>query len=383
MRYPDKRYSELAEKWLNGTITEEEKEEFAQWYAQEENSPLNVPADFAGSEQELRRRLYNKITKARKKEGKIISIRKNVKVAVAAIFILAAGLWFYFYTDQKKPFATAGNQIDLQANRDILPGGNKAVLILGDGSKIVLDTAMNGTVTENQHIQVIKLNDGQLAYSSTGKKKSTDYNTLSTPRGGQYTVILADGTKVWLNSASTLRFPTSFSGTDRVVELSGEAYFEVAVNVSQQFRVKLNNMEVQVLGTHFNVMAYEDEELVKTTLLEGSLRIHKNTKVAMLKPGEQAQVGKDNYFEIRKDADTQEAVAWKNGLFNFEGANIETIMRQMARWYNIEVIYQDKINDHFNGTISRHVGIQKVFEMLELTEAVHFIIEENKVIVRF
>lgn len=386
MHHHDKRYNELAEKWLNGTITEAEKKEFAEWYEQEQEAPLNIPQEFARSEEELRLRIYNAITKNKKQRGRIIPFSKrfSLKIAAAAsvIIVVCSGL-LYYSAQQKKTVYSNTETVAEKLKTAISPGGNKAVLVLADGSKVILDTAMNGTIAQDNTMQVRKLNDGQLAYSSIkGKPAAVSYNTLSVPRGGQYAITLSDGTKVWLNSFSSLRFPTAFNGKERVVELTGEAYFEVTKKPHQPFKVISNGMEVLVLGTHFNVMAYEDEELIKTTLLEGSVQIHTNGTAASLKPGEQAHVGQNNHIAIKKDVSIEETIAWKNGFFDFKGARIETILRQMARWYDVEIIYEGKITDHFTGSISRKVDIEKVFKMLELTGAVQFIVRGNKVIVR-
>ena len=382
MQQQENRYNELAQKWLDGTITDLEKKEFNEWYSSGQNHPLNVPPEFARSEEELRRRILKAITQNKNQQARIISFRKtSLRVAAASALIAAATVFFYTHKQRNDPLPVTTQSMPVQPESRIEPGGNKAVLVLADGSKVILDTATNGTIAQNQNIRVIKLADGQLAYASLKNKAAAiSYNTLSTPRGGQYSISLPDGTKVWLNSASSLRFPSAFAGSERVVELTGEAYFEVAKKASQPFKVKLPEMEVRVLGTHFNVMAYEDEEMIKTTLLEGSVGIQNNTSAIRLKPGQQAQV-RQGKINVKEHVDVEEAIAWKNGLFNFEGATIEAVMRQMKRWYNIEVVYKNRINDHFTGTISRNVGIDKVFKMLELTGAVHFIINGNQIIV--
>ncbi len=383
MKQQDERYYQLAQKWLDGTITEEEKKEFTEWYNSGQDTPLEIPGHFAHSEEELRQRLFKSITKNKNQGAALITFNISPlrKVVAACIIVVAGSVVLYLQTHFKNETHVAQKPIQ-RPKATIVPGGNKAVLVLADGSEVILDTAMNGTIAHNQTMRVIKLADGQLAYSSLKKSAAAiSSNTLSTPRGGQYSITLSDGTKVWLNSASSLRFPTAFAGLQRSVELRGEAYFEVAKNPSQPFTVKVNDMEVQVLGTHFNVMAYEDEETIKTTLLEGAVRVQKNNANAFLKPGQQAQVGQLGAIRIKEDADVEKAIAWKNGLFTFEGATIESVMRQLQRWYNIEVVHQEKITDHFTGTISRNVGIDKVFQMLELTGAVHFTIKGTQVIV--
>ena len=385
----NKRFAELARKWIDGTITEEEKKEFAQWYDQDPESPIVIPPSFAVSEEELHHRMLGNILKRKDGEAILLRLRKKRFLQIAAAVLLVVGsaiVYRYFFTPRlSSPIAKSnvnavkGNQI---VSNEIVPGGNKAVLLLADGSKIVLDSASNGTIAGDPATKFIKLNDGQLRLSSAGKPHSTAYNTLSTPRGGQYAITLADGTTVWLNSASSLYFPNAFTGKERVVELTGEAYFEVAKNPAQPFTVKVNEMEVKVLGTHFNVMAYRDEEAVQTTLLEGSVRIQQQAATALLKPGQQAAVKAGGAIRVSNPADIEQAVAWKNGYFNFEGATIETIMRQLARWYPVDVVYARKIPVHFTGTIAKNVGIGKVFHMLELTGAVHFSVNGNKVTVR-
>jgi ferric-dicitrate binding protein FerR (iron transport regulator) len=388
MDQPDDRSKELARKWLNGTITEAEKEEFAQWYEQDSSARLDIPPSFALSEEELQDRMLAHIQ--RQKKGKVVwlNAKRLIAIAAACFFLVAGSAIFYFqvyssktdtYKNGSKSGAAAPN---LTPHHNIVPGGNKAVLILADGSEVVLDTATNGTVVSDRNTKVIKVKEGQVAFSSAGKPATVGYNTLSTPRGGQYAITLPDGTDVWLNSASSLHFPTAFTGGERVVELSGEAYFEVAKNAQQPFLVKLNGVDIKVLGTHFNIMAYADEEVIKTTLVEGAVQIQKDKTLAVLKPGQQAAIKQGAAISIRKDADVQEALAWKNGLFHFEGTSIETIMRQLARWYSIEVVYAGKVPDHFTGTISRNVGIEKVFRMLELTGAVRFSIRGNNVTVQ-
>ena len=383
MNHKEKRCNELAEKWLYGTITEDEKKEFNEWYSDEEMT-LNIPAKFAQSEKELHKRMLTAITQQKNESAKIVSFQKSLllKLAAASIVILLCSISLYSYFHQKKQTDTIVKTEIRNLKQDISPGGNKAILVLADGTKVILDTAMNGTIARDMGTSMVKLNNGLLACTSgKGNNIKVGYNTLSTPRGGQYAITLADGTRVWMNSASSLRFPGAFIGSEREVEVNGEAYFEVAKDRSHPFRVKVNGMNVQVLGTHFNIMAYDDEEMIKTTLLEGSVRIHNNNTMALLKPGQQAQVGSGGQIMIKKDVNVKEAIAWKNGLFNFEGAGIEKIMRQMSRWYNIEVEFKVKITDHFTGTISKNVGIQKVFDMIEYTGAVHFIIKGTKVIV--
>jgi ferric-dicitrate binding protein FerR (iron transport regulator) len=279
---------------------------------------------------------------------------------------------------------------------DALPGGNKAMLTLNDGSVIVLDSAKNGMLGEQGNAQVLK-KDGMLEYKKGNAQKAigntqlsapVSYNTLSTPRGGQYQLVLPDGSKVWLNAASSIRFPTAFTGNEREVELTGEAYFEITSHQLQSgkkmpFKVLVLsagtdglNAAIEVLGTHFNVNAYKDEETIRTTLLEGKVKVALRgvDKEAMLNPGEQAIMSMRTIKTVH-DIDTEEAVAWKNGLFFFDNVDIQTIMRQLSRWYKVSVVYNGKIpNRRFTGQVSRNANLSQVLKILELSK-IHFTIE--------
>ncbi|MEO9021462.1 MAG: FecR domain-containing protein [Ginsengibacter sp.] len=305
----------------------------------------------------------------------------KIRYAAAAIIIcmLSIGAYFLLKPEFQSQISKAEN-IRMDKN-DVTPGGNKAVLTLADGSTIILDSAQNGTITTQGNIKILKLN-GMLTYNNLSKKASPLlYNTISTPRGGQYQLILADGSKVWLNAASSLRFPASFEGKERKVELLGEAYFEVAKNASMPFKVKTNGMEVEVLGTHFNINSYDDESSIRTTLLEGRVKINKNNTSSFLKPGQQAQVNKAGEIRIVNDADMEEAVAWKEGKFQFDRADIHAVMRQVARWYDVDVEYKGPVVSHFGGTISRNVNLSQVLNMLHLTGEVKFEVKDKKVMV--
>ena len=380
----NKRYYELAEKWLNGTITEEEKKEFSEWYNNNEDTILNIPEKFASSEEKLRTRILSAISKKQRSTARISILKKPAILATASCVLIFVAFSLFFFSREKQDDRIENTTVIPPLKNDtILPGGNRAILVLGDGTKLVLDTASNGTIAEDVHAKVIKLDDGQLAYSSSDQpNKPVTYNTLSTPRGGQYAITLADGTTVWLNSASSLRFPSSFTHPSRIVELSGEGYFEVATNKERPFIVRVNNLEVKVLGTHFNIMAYKDEFSTNTTLIEGSVLIGQQKETATLRPGQQAQVSNNGNIGIIKNADVDQAVAWKNGFFNFNGSDIETTMRQIARWYDIEVTIENKIIEHFYGSIPRNSTIEKVLQMLQHTGVVHFARQGRKVFVR-
>jgi Fe2+-dicitrate sensor, membrane component len=268
---------------------------------------------------------------------------------------------------------------------DVAPGGNKAFLQLADGSVITLDDTDTGMLAQQGPARVIKLDNGRLQYNSTSAQDAaTLYNTITTPRGGQYHVILPDGSKVWLNAASSLRFPTVFAGRERSVQLTGEAYFEIAHNKSMPFHVQVNEIRVEVLGTHFNVMSYENESAVATTLLQGSVRVAGNTMYmpVVLKPGQQASLQRQSAqgFSVH-DVDTESVIAWKNGLFQFNSADIQTIMRQLERWYDVRVQYKGPIPEgHYSGIVPRDNNLLKVLRILEESD-LKFAIEGKKLYV--
>lgn len=302
------------------------------------------------------------------------------RLSVAAIFLLAiAGAWLLVAREK----GIKSNTPVIASGNNITPGGNKAVLTLADGSKIVLDSTHNGQLAQQGNARVVN-EDGHVIYHAGGKDESVVYNTMATPRGGQYQLVLPDGTKVWLNAASSIKYPTAFASKERKIELTGEAYFEVTKR-NNPFIVSIlspsGDGEVEVLGTHFDVNAYGDEEMVKTTLLEGAVKLVRNNKSILLRPGQQAGYGNNDGPELLKDADTEEALAWKNGIFLFNEASIETVMRQVERWYDIEVSYAGKIPaGHFSGTVNRNANISQVLKILELSD-VHFRIEGRKIIV--
>ena len=319
-------------------------------------------------------------------------IRRNSRVAAAILLLLSAGSGWLLWrrTREKEGLAqitTAGQHTTM----DIAPGGNKATLTLANGNTIDLDAAKNGELSKQGGSEVVKEKNGQLAYqsASTVNRSQADvqYNLLTTPRGGQYQLVLPDGSKVWLNAASSLRFPSSFSGKERVVELTGEAYFEIARNASMPFKVKVASrfgkdpMQVDVLGTNFNVKAYADEPSINTTLLEGEVNVRAGGQSALLKPGERTLAGEGGSLKVGT-ADTEEAIAWKNGLFKFDEATIEDVMRQISRWYDVEVVYVNAVSkDLFRGEIYRNVNVSKVLKVLEAS-GVHFTVEGKKILVQ-
>ncbi|MNX49198.1 fec operon regulator FecR [compost metagenome] len=264
---------------------------------------------------------------------------------------------------------------------DLSPGMQGAILTLANGKQVSLDDMKNGEVEIQSGVKA-KLVNGALSYEqATG---TSVYNTVNTPKRRQYQLILPDGTKVWLNSASSIRFPTRFASVERIVEVNGEAYFEVAKNKSVPFRIiTKNKFEVVVLGTHFNINSYENEENTSTTLLEGEVRVEFRNKSVLLKPGQRAQVSQvknksNSGIETVDDVDLEKTIAWKNGIFDFDGMELKEVMRQLERWYDIEVEYEGPTpKRQFFGEISRKENLSDVLMALEESH-IHFRLEEGR-----
>lgn len=307
-------------------------------------------------------------------------------IAIAASLLLVLSLGIFMYTQP-----VSQNEVEVVAH-DVGPGGNKALLMLEDGTKIDLNDAKEGDLALQNGVVIAKTEEGKLVYHSAQTADSAipqklTYNTIVTPKGGQFQVVLPDGSKVWLNAESTLRYPVTFTGEERRVELIGEGYFEVESNSKKPFKVASNDQLVTVLGTHFNINAYSDESNMTTTLVEGALQVESVNHSVILKPGEQAIVKEG--IQTRK-VDTDLWIAWKNGDFIFRNDNIKSIMRQVSRWYNVEVEYVgDDVKSVFGGMVSRSKNLSSVLKMLESTNQVDFEVvkdinsndEEGRVIV--
>jgi ferric-dicitrate binding protein FerR (iron transport regulator) len=373
-------FIDLYEKYLSGNCTPEEIAQIKLYKDSFELRDLPWSTEMGNKEDirdDILRKLNNEIARPQK------SI-KRYWIAAAAVMIFAIGL--IWITNQKKQDPTTGltgNSITT-AKGSVVPGTNKATLTLSDGSSIDLTDSKKGLLSKQGSVAVGKSGEGEIVYDAkNGEANSAAilYNTISTPRGGQYQVVLSDGTKVWLNASSSIKFPTVFTGHERNVELTGEAYFEVAKNKDMPFKVAVGNMSVEVLGTHFNVEAYKDEELIKTTLLEGSVKLLTGNREAYLKPGQQGALNQQQAFNIRS-VNTEEAIAWKNGYFIFNNENIQSIMKKISRWYDVEVIYNGKVDERdFGGTVSRFDSVTDVLKSLELTGTVHFKMEGRRIIV--
>ncbi|WP_336516989.1 FecR family protein [Pollutibacter soli] len=317
----------------------------------------------------------------RQNQLRLIIWRKVYRSAAAIILLVASGYFLYTIFSEKngekdKP------AVSKSLAAEILPGGNKATLTLGNGATISLDDAKNGAVAQQGNVQVYKTAGGELVYKSSGEIADvTQYNTLSTPRGGQYKLTLPDGSQVWLNSSSSIRYPTVFTDEERHVNITGEAYFEIAHDPLKPFIVQVNDLNIKVLGTHFNVNAYTDESSVNTTLLQGSVQLSNGNHSQVLKPGQQAQAAGPEDFKLVDDVDVDEVVAWKNGFFSFNKADLQTVMRQIERWYDVSIEYEGKIpKREFVGKISRNSNVKEVLKILQESK-VHFRVEGRKIIV--
>jgi len=312
---------------------------------------------------------------------------KLKKYAIAACLFLIAGAGIYYIMRDRVSTKKDITKTTTIIHSDVQPGTEKAILTLSDGMKITLDSATNGTIAQQGNTVVLK-EDGLLAYNTDGKKSQTEilYNTLTTPKGGEYrSLVLSDGTKVWLNSISSIRFPTSFVGNERKVEITGEVYLEVAKDKARPFKVDIAGKgEVEVLGTRFNVNAYSDEPTIQTTLLEGSVAIKSitgNRQAAKLKPGQQARLNANGFILVINDVNPEAVTAWKDQTFYFESYDLKTIMRQFARWYDVEVAYEGNIpNTTLSGMVSRNRNLSEVLKALQLND-INFRIEGKKLIV--
>ena len=393
---PNNRINDLFQKYFDKTASAEERNELMMLISKgnsdkelldlmEDTYQTYVPERnpfVLGKREKMLQQIHTGIAAANEKKTSTTFFRKNgvFKYIAAASILICMGVFAYLLVENH----STRRQM---AKMDFVPGGNKAVLTLSDGSTIVLNGAKNGTLTNQDGIAVNKTQEGEIAYDATKSGQAQNgklaYNTIATPKGGQYQVILADGTKVWLNAASSIVFPTQFKGSERHVEISGEVYFEVAKNKTKPFFVKAGKQTVEVLGTHFNINSYTDEPDIKTTLLEGSVKIQQlnSSYSALLKPGQQA-VNRSSGPILVKPADLEQAVAWKYGLFQINDASIETIMRQASRWYDVEVEYQGKIPQRkFSGKIKRNVKASEFLQMLTYFN-VRFSMEGRKIIVK-
>ncbi|WP_343704517.1 FecR domain-containing protein [Chitinophaga sp.] len=367
---------ELTDKYITGTATAAEERELhnlladpAYLQAFEEMLLGSLEQEKYGQEgqEEVFRRIYARIEAAIRPPAPVRRLKPYLAAAAAVLLLVLAGGFYFLLQQPPSPPQTAQME-------EVMSGSNKAVLTLADGSTVTVDSTARQIAQQGSG--AIRQQNGQLQYTGATAAAGA-YNTLTTPAGGQYRLRLPDGTEVWLNAASSIRFPISFDKHERKVELTGEAYFEVAQQASAPFKVMVNRQaEVLVLGTTFNINAYTDERNIKTTLLRGKVKVTAGSRDIQLSPGQQA-VSTTTSLTINNAADTEKAIAWKNGLFNFQDASLEEVMRQLSRWYNITVVYENGIPDmEFYGKMQRNIPLSTMLKMLERTE-VKFRLEGN------
>lgn len=378
-----KRIEELASKMKQGTINALEQQEFDEWYHRQAQKGYYIPEDFASSSTELKNRIYHRIedslefnNHARQRSS---FNRNRFGIAAAVLIMLSLGFYFIVTTKKSTAIIAVHNQIP-----NLAPGKNKAILTLSTGEQIDLERAGQGQIASEGNSFIHMNSENEVIYSERNPnqiKAASRMNTMRTPRGAEYRLTLADGTKVWLNAASSITFPTSFSGKTRDVSISGEVYFEVAHDASKPFKVKVGNQLIQVLGTHFNVNSYNNEEVIRTTLVEGAVAISMGQWNHILRPGDQASVS-TNGIKVAQ-VDTDEITAWKNGFFQFVDADIVTIMNQISRWYDVDVQFIGPISkEYFTGRISRDRNLNQILQILQDSKSVHLTYEGRRIMVR-
>lgn len=389
----DNRIAGLILKFLQEDISEAEYQELQAWAGtsdrareifDELTSEEKLPEELANYSS-VRKRVLTKIHAAEPETRVVVQMDRGFRwkpwLAAAVVVGLALAGYFYLKVPAEKDIAKVETD-DNRYKNDIPPGSEKAVLKLGDGSIIQLDSAAKGIVAQQGNISIIN-GGGALKYAvASGNSHEVYSNTIETQKGGRYRLTLSDGTQVWLNALSSVKYPTRFIGNYREVVITGEVFFDVAKNQNMPFIVKYNGMSIEVTGTEFNVSAYINEKSVTATLIEGAVRVSNNKESVRLLPGEQAEMTKDNDLTINKTVNVDEVIAWKDGKFKFNNSDIKSIMRQLERWYDIEVFYEGNVTTSFNATnISMDLPISELLKLFELTEQIRFKIEGRKVIV--
>lgn len=386
MKTSEDRFYYLLKAYTDGTATAAEEQELFEWVAgSADGAAIKAHIEQLVSQHENDRfhevdwdKIYRRIRADMVQEKRPHRVKRVVWLRVAAVMLLLilGGGALYLFSAQKggesSPAITDKRPAGLK--NDIKPGGTRAVLYAGNNSVMLTTTDTNFVLAGNQ----VRVSNGDVRVA---KARPVEYS-LIVPRGGTYSIVLADGTKVWLNADSKLVYPSVFKGHYRQVELQGEAYFEVATDADHPFIVKTRNQSVKVLGTAFNVQAYPDEKYVKTTLIEGQVAINSQKGRLQLRPGQQATMNREGILRLNPKVEVDQVIAWKNGYFRFDKADIHAIMRRLARWYDIKVIYSEGLpNQYFGAIISRDNNISKILQMLEATGDIHFRIEGNVVTV--
>ncbi len=374
-------FKKLAAKCQDGTATAAEREAFSKAYQLLATRYTEWDSELMGDEETIKFEIYSSlITKVtdRKKNSNIRRLYRYMAAASILIF-LSAGVYLLLHK------STPTQQFTQNLN-DLKPGENRATLTLANGQKIVLTKSLTGKLSQQGNVTIKMSAGGTVTYIPVSNGRTANgtiaYNTLTTKKGEQFPLILADGTQVTLDAASSITYPVSFIGKERTVTVTGQAYFKVVHNEHQPFQVLVNGQTIRDIGTEFNINAYEDEGMIKTTLLEGSVKVSKAAESVILTPGQQSQVTtSSNTITVVKNIDTQSAVAWKNGLFQYNNANIQEVMRQFARWYDVDIQYEGTISQReFSGKMQRDLNASQVLDLLSFTK-IHFRIEGKKIIV--
>ncbi|MPR31899.1 FecR family protein [Salmonirosea aquatica] len=389
----------LLEKYREGNLTDAEKAILESWYLSLANTQRTDLQD-ATLEKHLASIFKSLPGSEQSPQARIIKFWPKWIAAASVLFTLFGGTYWYFQQTQTNHRAVSQSAVH---RADVPPGDNRAVLTLANGERIVLEALKNGEFAREKNATIIKTKEGEIIYEQSGRSslnpQATDgavsYNTITTPKAGQYQVKLPDGTRVWLNAASSIRFPTVFSNQERLVEITGEIYFEVAKATHKTRRIPFivlaGNQTVEVLGTRFNVSSYADEGSITTTLVEGSIKVHLSgvrDKGLLLKPGQQALLlnksqkasPRQQPFNVR-EVDTRSVIAWKEGRFRFDNISLPELMRQLSRWYDVEVVYEGRVKEYeFVGQIERNTNLSKVLKILEVG-GVKFRQEGKKIII--
>lgn len=407
---------QLLEDYRNGKLSAEQKEAFEQLLHSRESEELlqqlldeSLEKTVAVEAEETQKFIYQRIRDQHIKEdsrksGILVRFLPKTWLRYAAmlLIVLGAGTYFLLLNKKKDPSITTVNE--LQRSSDIAPGHDGAILTLADGTTVDLDTLHNGVIARQNGAQVV-LKDGSVAYNADGRSNNQiTYNTISTPKGRQFRIVLPDGSGVWLNAASSIKYPTVFTGEERLVEIDGEAYFEVKkVKLPSGRRMPFKVIipprpggpggAVEVLGTSFNINAYDDESAIKTTLLEGSVKMvngqwsmvnnHSKAKQnsVILKPGQQAELRSHSPLTIHHSPDIDQVMAWKNGLFNFNGYNLKAVMRELGRWYDLDIVYESEPEPvEMMGEIQRNLTLSQVMKILQRIH-INYRVEGRKLII--
>lgn len=358
----NQKYLLLARKWVEGTISEDELKEYTDWLKQiDPDASVEIPAEIALSKEAHKKKIYKELRR-RIKSGSLNQhipvYRRALQWAAVLTGITLLGYFSYYFIHDKKEQPSRAVVVP----SDVQPGTNGAILTLASGKVIVLDTATNGTLDSN-----ILKSQAVIVFEPAPSGESVQYNTLTTPRARQQQLILPDGSHVWLNAESSIRFPTTFTGTTREIEISGEAYFEITHDKTKPFVVNVRQSSVLVLGTHFNVMAYPEEAFLETTLLEGAVSFRNSKEQITLKPGQQGRLSQTKQLQLVTNPDIETVMAWKNGLQSFKKADIATVLRQVKRWYDVDIDYGGSVPSEitFSGEVPREVTLTQLLKALE------------------